>query len=360
MAKELHTPAAARWQVQSARRRGARRFPLRATFLFPPAGACRPRAPRSRRRPPRRPGLGRWQLDRRCPRHPAQGFARPPARPVCHQVRRHRPEDHPPSRRCRPTRTPRLRGRALRGGFQESAQAPDRAQWRYFCGREQPGSHPCPARRRRQRSARDQRGLRRRRHEETLRCRLLPARAGATVSLRRQHRFRRALPLPQRRLKSLRPGGKPRRESVERRPADRRRALDARPRLLARRQADVRVHRLEVQRRREQQPRGGTTRAHLRVSPRRHRPKGLCLGHPQRRRHRRAPRHRRRTLDEHQRARRPRRRPRARLHLPRHGGRVLRLALVHPGQPSGPPQDRRTPRTRAENPHARRARAVFL
>ena len=68
----------------------------------------------------------------------------------------------------------------------------------------------------------------------------------------------------------------------------------------------------------------------------------------------------RRALDLGQRARRPGRPPRARLHHPRRGGRLLRLALVLHRRPPGPPPQGQAPRAEGQGDRPRRAPPVAL
>ena len=78
----------------------------------------------------------------------------------------------------------------------------------------------------------------------------------SALAVRRQHRFGRALRLPQRRHAGARRARDRGRAASRRRAADRRRALDARHRVLARRQDDVRVGGLALERRRSGQDAG--------------------------------------------------------------------------------------------------------
>ena len=141
-----------------------------------------------------------------------------------------------------------------------------------------------------------------------------PLGAEPAVGLRRQHRLDRPLPLQERRSQGERAAGNDRRRAAARRAAARRRPLDARHRVLARRQEDVRRRRIVHQRRRSRTNASRKGPRHdPRVQPRRHRPARLRVRHPQRRRPRR-PSADRRALGIGQRARRSRRQPRARLH----------------------------------------------
>ena len=65
-------------------------------------------------------------------------------------------------------------------------------------------------------------------------------------------------------------------------------------------------------------------------------------------------------LDLGQRARRPGRPPRPRLHHPRRGGRLLRLALVLHRRPPGPPPQGQAPRAEGQGDRPRRAPPVAL
>ncbi len=190
-----------------------------------------------------------------------------------------------------------------------------------------------------------------RRPEQTFRPRLLPARPRSAVSLRRQHGRRRALPLQERRPQGHRPGGKTARPHRRRRGAHHPRA-----RVLAGRQEALRHGRQRFQRRRGQQTRRTRARAGLGNEPGRHRPEDFRLRHPQPGGHRHPPRHGR-GVGQHQRTRRPGRRPRAGLRHPRHARRFLRLAVVLHGQPPGPAQGRHASRTRRQSAQARRAGA---
>ena len=155
--------------------------------------------------------------------------------------------------------------------------------------------------------------------------------------------------------------------------------LDARPRLLRRRQAAVRLRRLRLQRRRrhvaaaaDQPRRLGSRRRpgrHLgRRAPSRRRPRlrsrgqgrqGLRQRHPQLRRPRRAAGDARPVVLD-QRARRPRRQPRARLRDPGARRRLLRLALVLPRRARGSAAQGRAPRSGRQGDRARRAPAGAL
>ena len=234
-------------------------------------------------------------------------------------------------------------------GLDEPAPAPRRAERRSVRRREQ-GRRRARAARPRRRRARP--------------CRTRCSRRGLNAAVRHRVLSRRAAnragstsPTPTRSCAS------PTRTAICRRAASRRsivaelpgggllarrRPLDARHRLLARRQEDVRLGRARARTSTTPTPRPAELhRADiLEFDARRRRHARLRLGHPQRGRHRRAAAHRR-AVGLGQRARRPGRRPGARLHHPRQGGRLLRLALVlHRRQP-GPAPRRQAPRAEA-------------
>ena len=95
------------------------------------------------------------------------------------------------------------------------------------------------------------------------------------------------------------------------------------------------------------------------LRPRRQERAGLRLGHPQPRRPG-DPSRDRRALDLGQRARRPGRPPRARLHHARREGRLLRLALVLHRPTPGPSAQGQAPRAQGQGDRPRRAAPVAL
>ena len=178
------------------------------------------------------------------------------------------------------------------------------------------------------------------RSQAAVRHRVLPARPGSAVGLRRQHRLGLALSLSQRRPDRARPARGHQRPDPRRRPPARRRPLDARHRLPRRRQEDVRVGRLALeQRRHRRQLRRVPSRRHPGDEPRRQRHARLRLGHPQPGRHRVLPAHRR-AVDVGQRARSPGRRPGARLH---HARARRAASTAGPGTTSAATSIRATP-----------------
>ena len=116
-------------------------------------------------------------------------------------------------------------------GLQQSAADPARAQWRSVRGGERAGTHPRAAR-----IGQGWQGANRIDHSWTgltqpFGIAFYPPGPQSTVRLRRQHRLRGALPLPQRRPEGARRAADHRSGHPFRRPADRRRSLDARYRL---------------------------------------------------------------------------------------------------------------------------------
>ena len=225
---------------------------LRLAILTPHPGRIdRPgRRPEARWPHPHRQGRPRRLDDRRAGRAP-EDHGRRPGHALRHAFGQELPPRHPPSRRGLAQGARRLRGDGVRHRAVRAPRHRPRPERRPVPGREPRQPHPRLPRRRRRRQARGQRGLRHR-PEPAVRDRLLPGRARAEVRLRRQHRLGRPLPLQERRHEGIGGDGDDRQGHPQRQRARRRRrSLDARPRVLARRQDPVRLGRLAVERRRQ-------------------------------------------------------------------------------------------------------------
>ena len=182
--------------------------------------------------------------------------------------------------------------------------------------------------------------------QPAVRHRVLSARAASRAGSTSPTPTRSCASLPERRHRGARPGRRWSCRGPRRRAAARRRPLDARHRVLAGRQADVRVGRLALERRRSGQRRRPrrTARRHPGVHARRQRRARLRHRHPQRRSASPSTRASGELWVSVNERDEPGRQPGPRLHHARQRGRLLRLALVlHRRQPGSAPRAASTP-----------------